>query len=119
MKSKEFNDLRIMKKVKLQSVLAQLLKDRGLSAREVSRKTGIPQSTFNNYLSGRGPQNPEQILVLAQYFGVSMEFLLFGDDTLRAPTLDEVLTEGVFEGWLKVRIDRAIPNMRKGGGKSE
>ena len=105
-----------MKKIKLKSVLAQLLKDRGLSAREVARKCSIPQSTFNNYLSGRGPQNPEQILELAQYFGCSMEFLLFGED-LRPPTMDEILTEGVFEGWLKVKIERAIPNKRKAKGE--
>ena len=46
-------------------------------------------------------------------FGISMEALLFGEDD-RPPTLDQVLTEGVFEGWLKVKIERAIPNKRKG-----
>ena len=114
MKLQRYHDVkRAMKKVKLKTVLAQLLKDRGVSAREVARKCAIPQSTFGNYLSGRGPQNPEQILALAQYFGCSMEYLLFGED-IRPPTMDEVLTEGVFEGWLKVKIERAIPNKRKG-----
>lgn len=113
MKSQRLHDVRwYMKKIKLKSVLAQLLKDRSVSAREVARKCAIPQSTFNNYISGRGPQNPEQILALAQYFGCSMEYLLFGED-IRPPTMDEVLTEGVFEGWLKVKIERAIPNKRK------
>lgn len=113
MKSPRNHDVKYaMKKIKLKSILVELLKDRGVSAREVARKCEIPQSTFNNYLSGRGPQNPEQILALAQYFGCSMEYLLFGED-LRPPTMDEVLTEGVFEGWLKVKIERAIPNKRK------
>ncbi len=113
MNRQRYHDVkRAMKKIKLKSVLVQLLKDRGVSAREVARKCSIPQSTLNNYISGRGPQNPEQILVLAQYFGCSMEYLLFGED-IRPPTMDEVLTEGVFEGWLKVKIERAIPNRRK------
>jgi len=102
-----------MKKVvKLDKTLSQLLSEHSLSAREVARKTGIPQSTFNNFLSGRGPHKPEQILAIAKYFNVSMELLLFGEDD-RPPTLNDVLTEGLFEGWLKVKIERAIPNTKK------
>lgn len=101
-----------MKKVKLDKILSKLLQDHGLSARELARQTGLPQSTLNNYLSGRGPTKPEQILAIAKYFNVSMELLLFGEDD-RPPTLNDVLTEGLFEGWLKVKIERAIPNAKK------
>ena len=101
-----------MKKVRLDRTLGQLLKDNNISARELARQTGIPQSTLNNFLSGRGPHKPEQILAIAKYFSVSMELLLFGEDD-RPPTLSDVLTEGLFEGWLKVKIERAIPNSRK------
>lgn len=101
-----------MKKVRLDKTLGQLLKDKNISARELARQTGIPQSTINNFLSGRGPHKPEQILSIAKYFSVSMELLLFGEDD-RPPTLSDVLTEGLFEGWLKVKIERAIPNSRK------
>ena len=101
-----------MAKVKLKSMLEKFLKDRKISARELARQTGIPQSTINNFLVGKGPHKPEQVLTLAKYFGTSMEFLLFGEDT-KTPTLDDVFTEGIFEGWLKVKIERAIPNKRK------
>ena len=101
-----------MKKIKLPQVLRKLISDKGVPARQVARDVGIPQSTLNNYLSGRGPTKPEQIHALAQYFGCSMEFLLFGEDT-RPPTLDEVMTAGLFEGWLKVKIEKAVPNKRK------
>lgn len=101
-----------MKKVKLDKILEKLLKEYDISARELARQVGIPQSTLNNYLSGRGPTKPEQIWAIAKYFNVSMELLLFGEDD-RPPTLNDVLTEGLFEGWLKVKIERAIPNMKK------
>lgn len=101
-----------MAKVQLQKVLDKLIKDRGISARELSRQTKIPQSTINNFLSGKGPHKPDQVLVLAQYFGTSMEYLLFGEDS-KQPTLDDVMTENIFSGWLKVRIERAIPSRRK------
>lgn len=101
-----------MKKVKLPQVLRKLIADKGMPARQIAREVGIPQSTLNNYLSGRGPTKPEQIHALAQFFGVSMEALLFGEDS-RPPTLSEVLTEGLFDGWLRVKIERAIPDKRK------
>lgn len=103
----------MMAKIKLKTTLEKLLRDRKISARELSRQTNIPQSTINNFLTGKGPHKPEQILAMAHFFGTSMEFLLFGEDS-RPPTLDDVLTEGIFEGWLKVKIERAIPNKRKG-----
>lgn len=102
----------MMKKVKLDKILEKLLKEHDISARELARQTGIPQSTLNNYLSGRGPTKPEQILAIAKYFNVSMELLLFGEDD-RPPTFNDVLTEGLFEGWLKVKIERAVPSAKK------
>jgi len=101
-----------MKKVKISIVLKRLISEKGIPARQVAREAGLPQSTLNNYLSGRGPNRPEQIHALAKYFGCSMEFLLFGEDS-RPPSFDEVLTEGLFEGWLKVKIEKAVPNKRK------
>ncbi len=101
-----------MSKVKLKIILEKLLKDKGISARELSRRTGIPQSTLNNYLSGREPK-VENVLILAKFFGTTIEFLLTGVDD-RPPSLDDVFVEGLFEGWLKVKIERAIPNKRKG-----
>ena len=101
-----------MKKVKLHIILKKLIEDKRVSARQVARDCGLAQSTLNSLLSGRSPAKPEQVLALARYFGTSMEFLLFGSDD-RPPTLDEVLTEGVFDGWLRVKIERAVPNKRK------
>jgi hypothetical protein len=39
---------------------------------------------------------------------------LFGEED-RRPTLDNVLTEGIFSGWLKVTIEKAIPDKKKVG----
>lgn len=101
-----------MKKLRLKEVLKKLLADRGISARELSRATGVPQSNLSSLLSGRGTNKPEQIQAIAEYFGISMEFLLFGESQ-STPTLQELLTEEVFEGWLKVKIERAIPQKKK------
>lgn len=101
-----------MKKVKLHTILKKLIEDKQVSARQVARDCELAQSTLNSLLSGRSPAKPEQVLALARYFGTSMEFLLFGEDH-RPPTLDEVLTQGLFDGWLRVKIEKAVPNKRK------
>lgn len=102
-----------MPKLKLDTTLKGLMEAKGVSAREVSRACNIPQSTIMSYLSGRGTQSPEHILALSEYFSTSMEYLLFGKDR-KLPTLEDVLTENLYEGWLKVKIERAIPTKRKG-----
>lgn len=101
-----------MQKVKFAETLKKLIKDKGVSAREVSRSTGVPQATLNSFLQGGSSQKPEHVLALAKYFGVSMEFILFGESA-NEPTLNELSLEPLFNGWLKVRIERAIPDKKK------
>lgn len=101
-----------MSKLRLHQNLKDLIAERGVSAREVARACGIPQSTLTSILSGRGRHNPHQLLALCRYFGVSMEALLF-EESERPPTLEEVFTVPVFEGWLKVNVEKAIPGKKK------
>lgn len=101
-----------MANLKLDIILKRLISEKGITLRQLAKETGVPQATLSSYLAKGGTSKPEHIHALAKFFGCSMEVLLFGQDT-RSPSLDEVLTEGVFEGWLKVRIERAIPNQRK------
>ena len=101
-----------MKKVKFAETLKMLIKKKGVSAREVSRASGVPQATISAFMQGGSSQKPEHVLALAKYFSVSMEYILF-QETDDEPKINELDLEGVFDGWLKVRIERAIPNRKK------
>jgi transcriptional regulator with XRE-family HTH domain len=101
-----------MAKVELSNMLKKLVKDRRTSVRSLSRELNIPQSTLNSMVKGSQPGSLEQLLKLSKHFGVSLEYLITGEDS-RTPTLDEVLTQDVFSGWLNVTIKRAIPDKRK------
>ena len=101
--------------------LAQTLKalmdahgPKGIKVNELARETGVPQATISGYLagSGAGVNKPTHIRTLAIFFGISMEYLLFGEDD-REPTLSEVATEEFFDGWLRVTIHKAIKGRRK------
>lgn len=100
-------------KIKFSSILRNLIEDKRVSIREVSRACSIPQSTLRSYLRGTSSHKAEHLVCLADYFGTSVDFLLSGRSQ-KSPTLDEVLTDPVFDGWLRVKIERALPNRRKG-----
>lgn len=54
----------------------KLRSDRGVSDYEVSKQTGIGQSTFSDWKSGRSKPGVEKLCKIARYFGVSLEELI-------------------------------------------
>lgn len=99
-------------KLKLHLMLKELLANNEISARQLSKETEIPPSTISSMMAGKGQHRPEQIAAIARYFGCSMEFLCFGTNS-HEQTFSEAALENVFEGWLKVKIERAIPAKKK------
>jgi transcriptional regulator with XRE-family HTH domain len=63
--------------------------DKGVKDATVARETGIPRSTFTEWKTGRSKPGLEKMKKLADYFGVSVEYLATGkahyidDDVLR------------------------------------
>ena len=55
---------------------AELRDARGISDYRVSEDTGITKSTFSDWKSGRSKPKVDKLLILAKYFGVSVEELL-------------------------------------------
>lgn len=65
---------------KLQVIFIMLLNQKGVLLSDVSRATGIPLSTLQDWYKGQSDYHFADIrlLKLARYFNVSMEYLLFG-----------------------------------------
>lgn len=59
-------------------IFLKLLKERGVKASDVSRATGIPQSTFSDWKSGRSKPKDEKLQKIADFFGVSSYYLRTG-----------------------------------------
>lgn len=91
----------------LHTTLKALMKKKGVSARSVCKSTGIAQSSFQGLLDGNREPSVKHIPILAEYFGVSIDFLLTGKES-KADNLNSFLTEEVFEGLLQVKIARVI-----------
>ena len=54
----------------------KLLKETGKSAYQVSKDTGIAQSVLSGWKNGRSNPKVDKLKILADYFGVSIEYLL-------------------------------------------
>lgn len=80
--SKKDESLRIdgdMKTIALPKTLKKLMSDVGISLRKLAKETGISQSTLSGYLSGsKKTYDPQHLGTLADHFGVSVDYLLFG-----------------------------------------
>lgn len=62
--------------VKLYEKFAFLLDKTNKSTYKVSKDTGIPQNVFSNWKSGRSKPKIDKIKILADYFGVPIEFFI-------------------------------------------
>lgn len=103
----------VMKNIRINQSLKTLMKDRKITLKDLSKSTGIPISTLGSYIaSQKATYSAEHISSLCTYFDISADFLLFGKNT-EVEALNAILTEELFAGWIKVKIERAIPIKNK------
>ncbi len=79
--------------------LKELREKKGYSQQLLANKLGISQSTVGMWESGKREPNFETTKQLADYFEVSVDYLLGRDDITQSPTLDEQLTGIDFALW--------------------
>lgn len=91
--------------IQIGSTLKTLLKMRRMTLKEVSKATGVPSSTLSEWLNNRSPKNPEQTRKVAQYLGVSLHYLLFGEEDSQEP-IQKILKEDIFQGTFEISIKR-------------
>lgn len=69
-------------------IFERLLKEKSVTAYRVSKETGIGASTFSDWKSGRSTPKQEKLQKIADYFGVSVDYLMTGkEDTPKETTL--------------------------------
>lgn len=64
--------------IKLKSILKGLIHEKDITAAQLARSTKIPPQTLNNWLSGQMPRNLDQLKAVADYFQVSLDYLIYG-----------------------------------------
>lgn len=61
-------------------IFVQLLERSGKKASDVSKATGIPSSTFSDWKKGKSSPKTEKLQKIADYFGVSVKYLMTGKE---------------------------------------
>lgn len=61
-------------------ILVKLLQQNNCKPSDVSKATGIPASTFTDWKKGRSVPKQEKLQKIADYFGVSLEYLMTGKE---------------------------------------
>ena len=69
-------------------IFEQLLQKYDLSAYKVSKETGITQSTLSDWKRGRSTPKTENMKKIADYFGVTVDYLMTGKDNLKEKALE-------------------------------
>ena len=65
---------------------SKLLNERGVTAYKVSKETGVTQSTLSDWKRGRSTPKTDNMKKIADYFGVSIDYLMTGKNpTTRIP----------------------------------
>ena len=94
--------------IKIKTVLKKLLYEHDLTAAQLARATKIPPQTINNWLSGQEPRSLNQLKTIADYFKVTVDFLVYGKEEIKQQNFqdyEDEINAGTFEVVLR-RIKR-------------
>ena len=97
--------------------LTLLMEQRKMTVRKAATLAGVSTSTLQDWKTGIQPTNFIAVRSLAIALGTTLSFLLTGEDDSRPNgdiSVTEVFKDGgeVFDGYLKVKIERMIPRFR-------
>lgn len=70
----------------------ELRKERGLSQREAAKIFGVSQGTFNNWENSNTQPSIEQLIAIARFFEVSVDYLIGNADDIGVINLISTLT---------------------------
>ena len=70
--------------------LFELRKERGLSQRDMAVEFSVSQSTYNNWENARTQPSIEQLIAIARFFDVSVDYLVGNSDD--ADTINYITT---------------------------
>ena len=95
--------------------LNKILREKGITKKALSGATGIAQSTISEWCNGRGPTLSAPVIKLANYLGVTLEFLVTGKN-IEEQLLNDIIGENAFtqihRGIYRITIDKKTKNKK-------
>lgn len=96
-------------------IFAKLLEEKGVTAYQVYKATGVAQSSLSDWKNGKSKPKYDKMQKIADYFGVTIDYLLTGEQKEKsAPVKDkDGLTEKDFKD-IGVTIDKILGELDGG-----
>lgn len=64
-------------------IFEKLLKEHGITAYRVAKETGVTTATLTSWKKGKYTPKPEKMQKIADYFGVSLSYLMTGKNEIK------------------------------------
>lgn len=99
-------------------ILRSLMTEKKMSVRLAAEAAGVGVSTVDNWRAGALPEDYVAVKRLAKSLGVSLSFILTGEDEIRdvnqLASVTEVFDDGgaLFDGYAKITIQRLLPRKK-------
>ena len=74
-------------------VFEKLMGIKGVTAYRVSKETGVTQTSLSNWKNGKSTPSNENLKKIADYFGVSIDYLMTGEEEESGYYLDDEARE--------------------------
>lgn len=91
--------------IKIGKNLREMMATSNHTLKQISKATGVPVSTLAEWSNNRSPKNLVHAQRVASFLGVSLHFLLFGEEDQQEP-LVKLMKEDVFSGTFEINIKR-------------
>lgn len=92
-------------------ILEKLLKERGITSYRIAKDTGLNSAMFTSWKQGKYTPKQDKLQKIADYFGVSVDYLMTGSDPAPPPSSSPYQHDKEFVSY----IERlwALPKERK------
>ena len=89
-------------------IFENLLQKYGVTTYKVAKETGISQTTFSNWKSGRSTPKTDALQKIADYFGVTLDYLTTGQESVTKKKNPYSDLKGVYLSYAKEAQDSGI-----------
>ena len=95
-------------------IYCKLRDKRGVRDADVSKATGISKSTFSDWKSGRSNPKNEKLKKIADYFGVTIKYLMTGKEDSSEQKITSVSPERALDIEVEHDVDVMIEKLKNG-----
>lgn len=101
------------KNIVISEILPKLLHERKITAKKLSMETGVPTSTLSTWtLPKTKPRNIDDVAAVADFFGVSLNYLLFGEND-KKKQIEGKPGEVILSGIYRLKLELIEPLSEK------